>query len=179
MDTVILAFEGEKTMSHIRDILENAGLAVCLTCHTGAEVKRLLYHQSVNTVICGYKLRDETAESLYEDLPPYCSMLVIAIQSLVGMIDQPDILKLTAPVSRSELLSSVRMLLQMGEGAEKPLPSGRSWREQAIIDRAKQILVERNGVTEEQAHHFLQRESMEAGVKLVQAALLIVDSAAE
>ena len=71
------------------------------------------------------------------------------------------------------------MLLQMGEGAEKSLPTGRSCRDQAIIDRAKRILVERNGITEEQAHHFLQKESMESGIKLVQAALLIADGAAE
>lgn len=178
METVILAFEGEKSMSRIREIIENAGLASCLTCHTGAEVKRLVRQQQVNTVICGYKLRDETAEALFEALPASCNMLVIAIQSLVGMINDPGILRLTAPIARSELLASVQMLMEMGQRMERfVVRPGRTVREQSIIDQAKRILVERNGITEEQAHSFLQKQSMDSGAKLVQTAQLILDGA--
>ena len=112
MEEVILAFEGEKTCTHIRDILESAGVANCLLCHSGTEVKRLVDVQGIMTVICGCKLRDQDAESLFVDLPAGCSMLVIGKKGLVDLIGNEEIVKLMAPVSLGDLLSAVHLLLR-------------------------------------------------------------------
>ena len=48
--------------------------------------------------------------------------------------------------------------------------------EQAVIDDAKRLLMNRNGMTEEQAHRFLQKKSMDSGAKLIQTAQLVLDS---
>ena len=37
--------------------------------------------------------------------------------------------------------------------------------------------MDRNGMTEEQAHRYLQKKSMDSGAKLVQTAQLVLDSA--
>jgi response regulator NasT len=172
---VILAFESEKTSAHIRDIVESAGLAGCLVCHSAAEVKRIIHKQQVATVVCGYKLPDETAELLFEDLPLTCSMLVIAKQNLLVLIGNDDIFKLAAPVSRNDLLSSIRMLIQVGHRMEKFIRPQRSEEEQALIEQAKAVLVGRHDMTEEQAHRFLQKKSMDSGVRLAQTAQMVLD----
>ncbi len=180
MEKVILAFESEKAAERMRDVIETSGTAGCILCHSAAEVKRLVQKQHVTTVICGYKLRDETAESLLEDLPISCAMLVVAVQNMLDMIDSDDIFKLAAPVTRNDLLSSVRMLLQMGRRMERFVkPPQRSDKEQAIVERAKAVLADRHGMTEEQAHRFLQKKSMDSGVKLAQTAQMILDGAWE
>ncbi len=46
--------------------------------------------------------------------------------------------------------------------------------EQEIIDRAKEILAERNGMTEEEAHHYLQKCSMDGGNTLQETAQMIL-----
>lgn len=175
MEQVALAFEGGKTSAHIRDILENAGVADCLICHSAAEIKRLVYQQGITTVICGYKFRDETAESLFEDLSPNCSVLVIAMQNMLDLIGSGEIFKLAAPVSHSDLLSTVQMLLQMGPPAEKFVKPRRPAKDQAFIEAAKKVLMDRHGMTEQQAHSFLQKRSMDSGVKLVQTAQMILN----
>ena len=43
-----------------------------------------------------------------------------------------------------------------------------------MITQAKYLLMERNGLTEEQAHRFLQKKSMDSGVGLVQTAKLVL-----
>ena len=43
----------------------------------------------------------------------------------------------------------------------------------ALIDEAKSLLMERHGMTEEQAHRFLQKKSMDSGAKMVQTAKLV------
>lgn len=177
MEQVILAFEGEKTANRIKEVIENAGIAECLLCHSAAEVKRLVNQQHITTVLCGYKLADETAEALCEDLPPTCSVLVIAVQGMLEMIGRSEVFKLAAPVRRNDLLASVRMLLQLGRRMEKYVRPQRSMEEKAIIQQAKQVLMDRHGMSEEQAHRFLQKRSMDAGAKLVQTAQMVLDEA--
>lgn len=177
MDKVILAFESGKTAERMRDVIETSGVASCIICRSAAEVKRLVQKQHITTVICGYKLPDQTAESLLEDLPISCAILVIAVQNMLDMIDSDDIFKLAAPVTRNDLLASVRMLMQMGRRMERFIKPQRSGEERAVVERAKLILMDRNGMTEEQAHRFLQKKSMDSGVKLVQTAQMILDGA--
>ena len=175
MEKVILAFEREKSADRIREILETAGLGDCLICRSAAEVKRLVHKQRVTTVVCGYKLSDETAETLFDDLPSSCSMLVVEIQSMLNLMGNDEIFRLAAPVSRSDLVASVRMLLQMGHRMEKYVRPQRSAEEQAVIEQAKMILMDRHGMAEEQAHRFLQKKSMDSGAKLIQTAQMIID----
>ncbi len=175
MEKVILAFEGAKTSARVRDILEGAGVADCVFCHSAAEVKRLVHKQHITTVLCGYKLMDETAESLCEDLPPTTSVLVIAVQTMLDMIENDDLFKLAAPVSRSDLLASVQMLIQVGHRMEKFVRPQRSEEEKALIQAAKRVLMDRHDMTEEQAHRFLQKKSMDSGARLVQTAQMVLD----
>lgn len=172
MEQVILAFEGTKTVAHIRDILEGEGIADCLVCHSAAEVKRFVHKQRIDTVVCGYKLRDDTAEGLAKDLPTFCSVLVIARQSYLDLLGGENIFKLPAPVSRSDLTASVQMLLQE---PRRVMRTQRSEEDHQRIDAAKAVLMERNGMTEEQAHRFLQKKSMDRGTKLIQTAQMVLD----
>lgn len=175
MDRVILAFEGEKTALRVRDILENSGTAECLICRSAAEIKRLVNKQHIPVVVCGYKLGDETAEALSEDLPLSCSVLVLAVQNMLDMIENENVFKLTAPVAKGDLLSSVRMLAQVGRRVEQVIRPKHSEEEKTIIEKAKALLMGRNGMTEEQAHRFLQKKSMDSGVKLLQMAQMVLD----
>lgn len=175
MEKVILAFEGEKTAERVRDILEGAGLAACLVCHSAAEVKRLIHKQHISTIICGYKLRDETAENMAEDLPLTCSVLVIAVQNMLDLMSGDNVFKLAAPVVRNDLISSVRLLLQVSHRMERFIRPQRSAEEDALIKAAKAVLMDRNGMTEEQAHRFLQKKSMDSGSRLTQTAQMVLD----
>lgn len=175
MDQVVLAFEGSRTNERVRDIIEMAGLAECTICRSAGEVKRLAYQQQVSVVICGYKLQEETSQALLVDLPRSCSLLVIAMQSMLDMIDNEDIFKLTAPVSKGDLLASVRMLLQLGHRVERYAPPKRPKEERELIERAKGVLIDRHSMTEAEAHRFLQKRSMDTGGKMVQIAQMILD----
>lgn len=179
MDKVILAFESAKTAERIRDVIEGSGLAGCILCRSAAEVKRLVQKQRVTTVICGYKLPDQTAESMAEDLPISCAVLVVAVQTMLDMVGSDDIFKLAAPVTRSDLLASVRMLMQSGRRMDHIARTQRTDEEQATVERTKRVLMERNGMSEEQAHRFLQKKSMDSGIKLSQTAQMILDGAME
>jgi response regulator NasT len=176
MDQVIVAFESAKNCERVREIIEGSGVASCIVCHSAAEVKRVVSKQRLTTVICGFKLPDETAENLFGDLPPSCSMLMLAVQDLLELCPNDEIFKLSSPVSRSDLTASVRMLLQMSHRLEKYIRPQRSEQETTVINEAKAVLMDRYGMTEAQAHRFLQKKSMDSGAKMVQTARLVLTS---
>ncbi len=47
--------------------------------------------------------------------------------------------------------------------------------EEALLSRAKAALMDRRGMTEEQAHRFLQKRSMDGGVKMTDTAKQVLE----
>ena len=50
----------------------------------------------------------------------------------------------------------------------------RSQEERDLVERAKAVLMDRRGMTEEQAHRFLQKQSMDNGARLTDTARLVL-----
>ena len=61
-----------------------------------------------------------------------------------------------------------------GRKKKKKGPIQRSPEERLIIDRAKAILIERNGMTEPEAFRYLQKSSMDYSRSLVESAQMIL-----
>ena len=175
MEKVIVAFESDRSSWRIKEILEGSGAASCILCKTADQVRRTVHNLHITAVICGYKLDDVTAQALYSDLPASCAMLVLASQNLLELLQEEDIFRLPTPISRGDLISAARMLLQMGRRLERASRPGRSSDEQALIQQAKALLMQRRGMSEEQAYRFLQKSSMDNSRKLVQTAQLLLE----
>lgn len=173
MERVIVVFDSDKTTRRICEMLESAGVAECSPCRSGGEARRSAAQYDINVIISGFRLADGTGERLFEDLPEGASMLMIAPQSQLDLVSE-EIFRLPAPISRSDLVASVKMVLQMSRRLSKLVRPRRSGEDREIIQQAKHLLMERNGLTEEQAHRLLQKKSMDSGVNLVQTARLVL-----
>ncbi len=175
VEKVIVAFEGEKTAQRFAEIIESSYVAKCIICHSADEVKRTVEKRDVHVVISGYKLHGWTAMDLAEDLPATTMMLVVATQSQLDLCELDDIFPLPAPVSRADLTIAVRMAMQMGRRLERLIRPKRSDEEKQIIDRAKQALMKKYDITEDQAHRMIQKRSMDNGTRMVQMARLMLE----
>lgn len=160
MEQIIVAFEKRDICDRIRELLESSGEFSCLPCQSGAQVRRILGGQATGLVVCGFKLTDESCESLYGDLPPRCAMLMVAPQARLDLCEAPGVFKLPAPVHRSELLASVRLLAQLIRAWERA-PVQRTQADRELVAKAKEALMTHSGMTEEEAHRFLQKQSMD------------------
>lgn len=174
MEKVIVAFEGEKTCRRVKEILESSGTALCLLCRSGDQVRRGVYKHHIATIVCGYKLGEESAEEVLADLPSACSMLVLALPDRLELLRGDNLFRLSAPATRNELTEAVRTLLQVGGPGAGELRPRRSQEEEELILCAKRLLMERYGMTEESAHRFLQKKSMDNGVRLARTARLVL-----
>ena len=174
MDTVIVAFENATMGQRFGDVMESTGTAKCLICRSGDQVRRLLNKQQVYCVVCSPHLADGPAEWLYEDLPPSCSLLLVGPQHVLDACTSRDIFKLPTPIRKESAVSTIRLLIQFGRRMERFVRPRRSTAEQELVDKAKALLMEKKGLTEDEAHRAIQKRSMDGGLRMTQAARQVI-----
>ncbi len=175
MIRTVVAFEKDESRDRIADMLERAGVPVRFRCRSGAEVLRAVKTMGSGAVICGHKLTDMSAQRLAHELNGQAKLLVLAKQNQLDMIDDPDVFKLQIPISSGELRGSVSILIQLDEISARSHIPQRTEEEKHVIEKAKELLMESRGFSEEQAHRYLQKRSMETGMKLADTARQILD----
>ncbi|SHH79176.1 response regulator NasT [Sporobacter termitidis DSM 10068] len=176
MDRIIVAFENENNRKRICEMLEASGITVRLSCRSGSEAIRAARKLSGGIIICGYKLSEMTVTDLAYDLGGLAMVLAIAPPQQLELCRNENVFKLPTPFTKGDLVSSVRMLQQMEAKHFKAAPPRRSEKETAEINKAKEILMNKNGMTEEEAHRFIQRRSMDTGMKAVDTARMIIET---
>ena len=180
MKSVIIAFQNPEAAETIRRVVQMGGYSVSGVCSGGAEVLRMLEWSPTSAVVCGYRLKDTTAADIYHDLPQGVGMLVLLAQNQAGAVELPyGIQSVNLPLSRTALLDTLKTVIMINDkpatkkSGEDKRP-GRSNADKQTIARAKELLMEQNNMTEDQAHRFIQRVSMNNGSKMIDTAAAIL-----
>ena len=117
-----------------------------------------------------------TANDLAAALQTSAALLVISSPVYLNLCSGENLFKLPSPLSKGDFFSSVRMLQQLESQTLRPPISRRKETEQRAIARAKELLMEINRMSENEAHRFLQKHSMDAGLRMSETAQLIIDT---
>ncbi len=176
MDKIVIAFGNDNNRNRIAELLEMSGFNPKRLCKTGKDAIRAIRAIGGGIVICGYKLVDMTADDLAYDIDDIALTLVIAQPTLLELCENESLCKLPTPVKRTDLISSVNMLISMEENKIAVSKPKRSDEERELIQQAKQILMDKCAMTEPEAHRFIQKKSMDSGFKLISTARLIINS---
>ena len=128
-------------------------------------------------IICGYRFSDMMYSEIYEYMPKEFQMLLIA--SAAGIMEKnvDNLMSLSMPLKVHELLQTVEMMDYTITRRRKKLrqrPKVRSKEDQEMLSSAKSVLMERNGFSEEEAHRYIQKRSMDNGTGLVETAQMIL-----
>lgn len=174
MERIILAFSSDRISDKLKSMLDGTGYVVeAAVCYSGAELIRITQQYDEVLVIMGFKLPDMTVNEIFEELHKGCRLLSIIRSEHSDDIIYDEILVLPLPVTRARLLSSVNILL--GHIPENKREVTRTAEETKIVERAKLLLMERFNMTEQQAHRFIQKRSMNTGSKFADTARAVLD----
>jgi len=157
-------------------MLQSEGVKVRSCCRSGAETIREIMNMGSGIVICGYKLADMTALELAFELKDAAFLLLIAQPLQLDFFDQENVYKLPPPVSRNDMMTALENLQQMEEIRYRATILRRSPEDELVIEKAKALLMEKEQVSEEEAHQFLQRRSMSSGLRKTELARRIIGS---
>lgn len=177
MTGVIVVLPKIEEAKSIKNLLVRNGYSVVGVCTTGAQAIAVADGLNDAIVVCGYKLADMMYTELHECLPQGFEMLLIASQHLLTSRMQNNIMSLAMPLKVHDLLNTVDMMVQAMERRRKKLrakPKVRSEEEEELLKQAKYLLMERNNMTEEEAHRYIQKCSMDSSTNMVETAQMVL-----
>jgi response regulator NasT len=175
--SIIVGFPKIEDANNIRNVLVRNGFSVSDACTTGAQVVTLANDLDEGIVVCGYRFSDMHFSELNNYLPKGFEMLLVASPEKLEFCQDNNIVCLPMPIKTHDLLNTLQMMsyqYQRRKKKDKDRPKERSEEEKAIIQRAKMVLMDRNNMTEEEAHRYLQKTSMDSGTNLVEMSEMVL-----
>lgn len=179
MLSIIIAFPKIEDATNIKNALIQNGFEVNAVCTTGTGVITIANELDGGIILCGYRFSDMHYSELNNYLPKGFEMLLVASPAKLEECTNNNIVCLSLPIKKHDLLNTLQMMSyqyqrKKKKEKEKDKPSKRSEEDKAIILKAKQILMERNNMTEDEAHRYIQKNSMDSGTNLVEMSEMII-----
>lgn len=177
MINIVVALPKIEEAKGIRAILIKRGFSVTAVCTTGAQTLSQIDEWSDGIVVCGYKLADMIYSELHGCLPDGIDMLLLASQRVVNDCLGNDVVCLSMPLKVNDLVETLTMMshaVMRRRKKAKQTPKVRNEKEMQLLKEAKELLMARNHMTEEEAHRYIQKCSMDSGTNIVETAQMIL-----
>ncbi|MDO4804653.1 MAG: ANTAR domain-containing protein [Lachnospiraceae bacterium] len=178
MVNIIVVFRKIEDARNIRKVLVRNGFTVTAVCSTGLAAIELFDDFKNGIVVCGYQMTDMPYTEIYDNLPEDFQMLLMARESVLPMLRENDIVCLPMPARVRDLVETVSMMQRAIEANIRKKRSGaksRSNEDKATIEDAKRLLMERNNMTEPEAHRYLQKTAMDTATSMAETAGMVLD----
>lgn len=172
-----MVFRKTEDARNIRNLLVRNGFAVAAVCTAGAQALAQADGLSDGIVVCGCQLPDMIYGELRESLPETFEMVLLAGKASLPSCREEGVLSLAMPLKTQDLVNTVAMLdrtLAMRRRRRRQQPKKRSEEEEKILKQAKALLMERNHMSEEEAHRYLQKCSMDSGNSICETAKMVM-----
>lgn len=181
MNGVIIACKDGTMCEKLSRFLTSAGISVLGTVTKGASALHLagrFYDGGV--LLCTYAMSDMTASELYRRKPDHFEMVVLLSARQKVYARGIGVLCVGIPINRGDLIETLQMLMAKEHRKKRSAqqaagPAVRTEDEKKVIMKAKALLMERNNMTEPDAHRFLQKRSMDSGETLSEVAQEILN----
>lgn len=177
MTSIIIVFPKAEDGKSIRNLLKRHGYDVAAVCTLGSQALDYADMMNDGVVICGYRFADMDYRELKASLPKEMDMLLMASRRICDECGQPDIICVSMPLKVQDLMNTLEMMCmnQMRKRKKRKMkPRKRTAEEEEILSEAKAVLMERNRMTEEEAHRYIQKCSMDSGTSLVETAQMVL-----
>lgn len=177
MTNVVVAFSRAEDARNIRNILVKNGFEVATVCTSGSQAINSAYELGSGIVVCGGRFADMVYDELYDCLPPGFRMLLVASPGLWNGRAPKDVVCLGLPLKVHDLISTLEMMVEAAvrrRKRQRERPRERSREETELIRQAKELLMDRNHMGEEDAYRYIQKCSMDSGTNMVETAQMIM-----
>ena len=177
MTNILVLFPKGEDAKNIRNLLVRHGFQVPAVCTTGSQALGYANSLGDGILVCGYKYPDMLYTQLQECLPPHFEMLLVASQRVWSECAGSGVMCVTMPIKVQDLINTLEMMcanIARRRKKQRQRPKVRSEEDQRMIREAKELLMERNGMTEEEAHRYIQKCSMDSGTNLVETAEMVL-----
>lgn len=176
MAGIIVVFPKQEDSRAIRNLLVRNGFNAVASCTSGAQAISRADDLGEGIIISGYRLSDMQYSDILESVEGSFEMLLIASQDRL-IENNVSVSTLTMPIKVRDLINTVEMMehnILSKRYRKKRKSHQRDPEEQAIVEQAKAVLMEKNHISEVEAHRYIQKTSMDSGTNMVETAKMIL-----
>ena len=170
MARMIIAGVSETNRDQMSRLLASSGFSVYRCCSSESSLRRALAECDDSILIYLGIIPDCTPDDLVWDYGNRLQILWIAKSNVLESCDSPEVFRLSLPTSGQTVLGALEMLNQLHQ---RKMPR-RTGAEKELVEQAKQLLMMQLNITEPEAHHLMQKQAMDHGIKMTEYAEKIV-----
>lgn len=167
---VLVASSGEKIHDYFSSLLPPDEYEIVCHARNAGETRRVLLSQSVDIVIVNTPLSDEFGTELALDLSEGIMGVMLVVKSelferVAHKVEDSGVLTVARPNSRQAFYGALKLLTAVSAKLAKMEKKNRSLIEKMTdirtVNRAKWLLIENLNMTENDAHHYIEKQAMD------------------
>ncbi len=167
---IIVVYHVKRTALSICSLLNNAGLHVSDICALGATALSLVHDKIQCIIICPSMMQDMTAAELANNIPQGIDVIALSNNGSLQYMD--NLVTLPVPIDPEQFLQTVRIFASSSQSNF----IRRSKNDDEYIQKAKECLMSSMNMTEDEAHKYLQKTSMQTRQSMLETAKKIIES---
>lgn len=171
MNSALIVSHTEKGSDTLAELLGRAAIGAVTSSPSCKDARKILAEMDFDLVVINAPLRDETGESLARTIAANSSSQAIMVvgeeyfESASARFEENGIITIAKPINREMFLSTLRLVKSTQKRLIKALDENEKLRQKIedirIIDRAKCILISYMGMSEHEAHRYIEKQAMD------------------
>lgn len=185
-DSVLLVGSTEKSRALLQALLPPGSFARMKMCQSGSEARRSAATASYDLVVINTPLSDESGLDLALELAGQSLSGVMLLvkaelaETVAARVEEYGVLVLSKPVARA-LFDQALRFSRMAQNRMRSLKEENDRLEKKLtelrmVDRAKCLLIQHLGMTEEQAHRHIEKQAMDTRQNKAAVARMILST---
>ena len=127
-------------------------------------------------IISGYRMTDMPYTDILDNVEGRFEMLLVTSKQKL-LEDNRGVAMVEMPIKVRDFLNSVELMqnnIYAKLRRKKRVVHQRTEEEQSVIDEAKSVLMEKNNMSENEAHRYIQKSAMDSGRTMVETAISVL-----
>ena len=181
--SVMIVSKAGKMLDYIKSSLPPEKFSSVYVVSSAVQARQTELRTPVDIVIINTPLPDEFGTKLAQDLSVECAVAIIVNPELAervtnklepfGIVTLPSKFYKTVFFQTISLLASSVTKMETLRKESETLKS--KLREMKTLSKAKSLLISEKGMTEEQAHRYIEKSAMDGSMKKLEIARLIIE----
>ncbi len=181
--SVMIVSKAGKMLDYIKLSLPPEKFSPVHVVSSAVQARQTELRKPVDIVIINTPLPDEFGTKLAQDLSVECAVVIIVNPELAervtnklepfGIVTLPSKFYKTVFFQTISLLASSVTKMETLRKESETLKS--KLREMKTLSKAKSLLISEKGMTEEQAHRYIEKSAMDGSMKKLEIARLIIE----
>ena len=166
-NNLIIAFSSDRICNNIISILTKNGINYDYVCKSGTNLRKCCSYYENGIILCGTTFIDESIYNIVEDFYESFTFILLGSIDKINIYNDEKVYKLCTPIKSEDIISAIDIAYYKNIENIK-------LKNYKILEQAKSLLIKNYNLSEEKAHKYIQKKSMNSGKKNIDIAKIIL-----